>query len=272
MASDPTPRWRVAEGSRLSLARVDPRATHGAPGDKAATREASAALREVLVEQQTRLYAEGRQSLLVVLQAMDTGGKDGAIRNVFSGVNPQGVTVTSFKLPTDVELAHDFLWRVHRAAPEQGQIAVFNRSHYEDVLVVRVHGLVPPGVVKARYEHIRGFEANLADAGTRVVKLYLHISKEEQEARLQSRLDDPAKHWKFEGGDLEERKLWDQYQRAFHDAIVATSTRKAPWYVIPADRKWYRDWAILTVLTRALAEMDPQFPEAAPDLADVVID
>ena len=271
MASDPAARWRVAEGARLSLGRIDARSTDGAPGDKEATRAASAKVREELVEQQARLYAESEQSLLVVLQAMDTGGKDGAIRNVFSGVNPQGVTVTSFKAPTAEELAHDFLWRVHRATPEKGRIAVFNRSHYEDVLVVRVHRHVGPKVVRARYAHIRAFEANLADAGTKVVKLYLHISKEEQRARLQSRLDDPAKHWKFDIGDLDERERWPDYQRAFRDAISATTTAAAPWYVIPADRKWYRDWATLTVLTQTLKGMDPQYPPAPDGLADVVI-
>ncbi len=271
MASDPAARWRVTEGSRLSLGRIDSRSTDGAPGDKEATRAASDELRTTLAEQQARLYAESEQSLLVVLQAMDTGGKDGAIRNVFSGVNPQGVTVTSFKAPTAEELAHDFLWRVHRATPEKGQVAVFNRSHYEDVLVVRVHRLVGPKVVRARYAHIRAFEANLADAGTRVVKLYLHISKDEQRARLQSRLDDPAKHWKFDVGDLDERRLWPDYQRAFRHAISATTTAAAPWYVIPADRKWYRDWAILTILTETLAAMDPRYPPAPEGLADVVI-
>ncbi len=271
MASDPAARWRVAEGARLSLARIDPRSTGGAPGDKAATRTESEKLRATLVEQQARLYAESEQSLLVVLQAMDTGGKDGAIRSVLSGVNPQGVTVTSFKAPTAEQLAHDFLWRIHAATPEKGRIAVFNRSHYEDVLVVRVHGLASPKVVRARYEHIRAFEANLADAGTRVVKLYLHISKEEQCERLQSRLDDPAKHWKFDVGDLDERRLWPDYQRAFRHAISATATAAAPWYVIPADRKWYRDWAILTVLTETLAAMDPRYPPAPESLADVVI-
>ncbi len=272
MTNDPAERWRIRKGSRLLLSNIDTRSTDDAPGDKKQTREASAELRTLLVEQQARLYAESGQSLLVVLQAMDTGGKDGAIRNVFSGVNPQGVTVTSFKAPTEEQLAHDFLWRIHRATPGNGQIAVFNRSHYEDVLVARVHDLVPAKVVKARYGHIRAFEANLADAGTRVVKFYLHISSEEQAERLQSRLDDPAKHWKFELGDLDERKRWSEYQAAFRDAIAQTTTDKAPWYVIPADRKWYRDWAILTVLTQTLQDMDPRYPPAPDGLEDVAID
>lgn len=271
MAADHLSRWRVDEGTKLSLARIDPRSTAGAPGDKEATREACIALRETLVEQQARLYAEHGRSLLLVLQATDTGGKDGTIRNVFSGVNPAGVAVTSFKRPTEDELAHDFLWRVHRATPGKGHIAIFNRSHYEDVLVVRVHKLVSPKVVKARFAQIRDFETTLADAGTHIVKFYLHISKDEQRERLQSRLDDPAKHWKFEPGDLEERKLWPEYQRAFRDAITETTTRRAPWFVIPADRKWYRDWAVLTVLTETLKQMDPQFPPSADDLEGVVI-
>ncbi len=271
MSSHPSARWRVKPGGKLDLAAVDTRGTDGAPGDKEATKEATDALRERLVELQERLYAEHRQSLLVVLQAIDTGGKDGTIRNVFSGVNPAGVEVTSFKRPSEEELAHDVLWRIHRATPGAGHIGVFNRSHYEDVLVVRVHGLVPDDVVEARYGHIKAFEANLVAAGTRVVKLFLHISKDEQRERLQSRLDDPAKHWKFELGDLEERKLWPQYQEAFRDALRETSTDDAPWFVIPADRKWYRDWAVLTILVEALEAMDPQFPEAEPGLAEVVI-
>jgi PPK2 family polyphosphate:nucleotide phosphotransferase len=271
MAPDPSSRWRVREGARFSLARVDPRSTAGAPGDKTRTQRASDTLRARLVEQQARLYAEHEQSLLIVLQAIDTGGKDGTIRNVLSGVNPQGVQVTSFKRPTDEELAHDFLWRVHAATPAHGHLAVFNRSHYEDVLVARVHELAPPKVIKARYAHIRAFEAGLADAGTRVVKLLLHISRDEQRARLQSRLDDPAKHWKFEAGDLAERERWPDYQRAFQAALTHTTTDAAPWFVIPADRKWYRDWAVLTVLTQTLDEMDPRYPAAADGLDGVVI-
>ncbi len=271
MPKDPSARWRVREGVRFSLARVDTRSIGGAPGDKTRTQRASDTLRAKLVEQQARLYAEHEQSLLVVLQAMDTGGKDGTIRNVFAGVNPQGVEVTSFKRPTEEELAHDFLWRVHAATPARGHIGVFNRSHYEDVLVARVHSLVPPRIVKARYEHIRAWEASLADAGTRVVKLMLHISRDAQRERLQSRLDDPAKHWKFETGDLAERELWPDYMRAFQAALTHTTTARAPWHVIPADRKWYRDWAVLTILTQALDEMDPEYPPGPEDLADVVI-
>jgi PPK2 family polyphosphate:nucleotide phosphotransferase len=271
MPSDPAARWRVAEGARLSLAKVDTRSTAGAPGDKAETKEASDALRAELVELQARLYAESHQGLLVVLQAMDTGGKDGTIRSVFAGTNPQGVQVTSFKAPTAEELAHDFLWRVHACTPEHGRIGVFNRSHYEDVLIVRVHDLAPKAVWTKRYDHIRNFEDQLTDAGMRVVKLFLHISRDEQRARLQARLDDPTKHWKFNTGDLAEREKWALYQAAYRDAIAQTSTEAAPWHVIPADRKWYRDWAVLTVLVEALKAMDPRYPPAPEGLADVVI-
>ncbi len=264
-------RWRVEPDSKLSLSRIDTRSTAGAPGDKQATKAATDVLRARLVELQAKLYAEHAQNLLVVFQAIDTGGKDGTIRSVLSGVNPAGVEVTSFKRPTEDELSHDFLWRVHRAAPGKGHIGVFNRSHYEDVLVARVHRLVPQAVWRERFEHIRAFEANLAAAGTRVVKVFLHISKEEQAERLRSRLEDPAKHWKFEAGDLEERKLWREYQQAFRDALAATSTEAAPWFVVPADRKWYRDWAVTKLLVEALEDMDPQFPPAPEGLEDVVV-
>ncbi len=265
-------RWRVKPGSRLSLARVDPGATDGAPGAKKKTREASAALRDELAELQGRLYAESGQSLLVVLQAMDAGGKDGTIRSVFAGVNPQGVKVTSFKAPTDEERAHDFLWRIHPHVPQLGDIVIFNRSHYEDVLIVRVHGLVPKTVWSARYEHITAFEANLADARTRIVKLFLHISREEQRKRLQERIDLPEKRWKFNAGDLAERKRWDDYQAAYRDAIAKTSTPSAPWYVIPGDSNWYRDWAVLTVLVETLRQMNPQYPPPPEDVAGLVVE
>ena len=271
MASD-RKRWRIAEGASVRLDHIDTRSTDGAPGDKAATQATFPELWVALNDLQERLYAERRRSLLVVLQAMDAGGKDGTIGHVFRGVNPQGVRVATFKAPTEEELAHDFLWRVHRHVPADGEIGVFNRSHYEDVLVVRVHGLVPKSVWKDRYGHIRAFEQRLVDEGATVVKLYLHISKEEQKERLQARLDDPKKHWKFRVGDLEDRKLWDDYQRAFEDAIAETSTDDAPWYVVPADRKWYRNWAVLRILTETLQEMDPQFPPPEGDLSAVVVE
>ena len=177
-------------------------------------------------------------------------------------MNPSGVQVASFKVPTEEERAHDFLWRIHRQTPRLGEIGVFNRSHYEDVLVVRVHDLVPEKVWRPRYKHIRAFEQNLLDGSTTIVKLYLHISKDEQRERLQARVDDPEKHWKFRTADLEERKLWDDYRKAFEEAISETSTRHAPWYVVPADHKWYRNWAVLRILTETLEAMDPAVPEA----------
>jgi PPK2 family polyphosphate:nucleotide phosphotransferase len=273
MSSKPSPgsRWRVAPGAKPDLATVDTKTKGGAPGDKDATKAATAALRDRLAALQAALYAEDKRSLLVVLQAMDAGGKDGTIRSVFGGVNPQGVRVASFKAPTDEELSHDFLWRVHAQAPPRGSIAVFNRSHYEDVLIARVHGLVPERTWRRRYEHIRSFEELLTDNGTTVVKLMLHISRDEQRERLQARVDDPTKRWKFNAADLAEREHWDAYQEAFAEAIERTSTKHAPWHVIPADRNWYRDWAVLGILVEVLERLDPQYPAAPAGLAGTTI-
>jgi PPK2 family polyphosphate:nucleotide phosphotransferase len=268
---DHAARWRVAPGSKVRLADIDTRSKDGAPGDKEATTELVEGLVAQLGEWQTRLWAEGSRSVLMVLQAMDAGGKDGTIRKVFTGVNPQGVRVASFKAPTPEELSHDFLWRIHAQAPAHGELGVFNRSHYEDVLIVRVNELVPEDVWRGRYEHIRAFEANLAAAGTTVVKIFLHISPEEQAERLQARLDDPTKRWKFAAADLDVREHWDAYQDAYEEAIGETSTAEAPWYVIPADRKWYRNWAVLQVLLATMARLDPQFPPEEEGLADLVI-
>lgn len=265
-------RWLVEPGERVRLADRDPRSSDGAPGDKATTAAACDELVERLSEWQNRLWAEQRRSLLVVLQAMDAGGKDGTIRKVFTGVNPQGVRVSSFKAPTPEELAHDFLWRIHREAPAHGEIGVFNRSHYEDVLIVRVDELVPEEVWRPRYGIIRDFEASLHAGRTEIVKLFLHISKDEQAERLQARLDDPTKRWKFAAADLDVRARWDDYQVAYEEAISETSTAEAPWYVIPADRKWYRNWAVLNVLLAALERMDPQYPPEEPGLDELEID
>ena len=221
---------------------------------------------------QERLYAHGQERLLVVLQATDTGGKDGTIRAVFDRVNPQGVHVASFKKPTEEELAHDYLWRIHEHTPATGSITIFNRSHYEDVLVVRVHGLVDEQTWARRYEHIRNFEQMLADEGTTIVKLYLHISKEEQRDRLQARIDNPEKHWKFEFGDLNERTLWDDYQVAFEDVLRKTSTRDAPWYVIPANRKWYRNIVISQILVDVLERLAGDEFDPNPELEGVVVE
>jgi PPK2 family polyphosphate:nucleotide phosphotransferase len=270
MAKTDSSRWRVEPGAKVQLDKVDPRSTDGAPGDKA---ETEGGLEGVLAEMhglQERLYAEGEQSLLVVLQAIDAGGKDGTIKHVFRGLNPASCRVVSFKVPSEEERSHDFLWRVHAKAPARGEVVVFNRSHYEDVLVVRVHSLVPESVWRPRYDLINDFEAGLAAAGTRIVKLYLHISKEEQAERFQARLDDPSKQWKFRKGDLDERARWDDYRAAFEEALSRTSTDVAPWYVVPADRKWYRNWVVSRILVDMLAEMDPQYPPAE-DLSGVVI-
>jgi PPK2 family polyphosphate:nucleotide phosphotransferase len=270
-ASLPGHRWLAEPGTRVHLRDDDADATPGSPGDRAATQAATEALHEELIGLQTRLWAEHQQALLVVFQAIDAGGKDGAIRRVFSGLNPAGVRVATFKRPSEEELAHDFLWRVHAQCPGRGQIVVFNRSHYEDVLVTRVHGLIDEPTWKRRYEQIRHFEEHLSAEGTRIVKFFLHISKEEQRQRLQDRVDSPDSRWKFSMGDLPERERWDDYQVAFADLIGATSTDIAPWYVIPADHKRYRDWAVTSILRDVLADLDPQFPPAAPGIEGLVV-
>ena len=252
--------WLVA-GKGFDLSKVEPASTDGAPGDKPATKPVLDELNDQLCSLQERLWAEGQRSLLVVLQAMDTGGKDGTIKHVFKGVNPVGVRVTSFKAPNDEERRHDFLWRVHRAAPATGEIGIFNRSHYEDVLIVRVHGWVPEPVWRARYDAINDFERHLVAAGTTIVKLWLHLSPEEQAKRLRARLDDPTKRWKFNPEDLEERKHWHEYMAAANEMLRRTSTAEAPWHVVPADHKWYRNWAVSRILNDTLAAMDPQYPE-----------
>ncbi len=263
--------FRIPEGSRLDLAAHDPGGKPGFDGGKKQGRKALDELKPRLADLQRRLWAEGERGLLVVLQALDTGGKDGTIRHVFSGVNPQGVHVRSFGVPTEWELDHDYLWRVHKHTPERGAITIFNRSHYEDVLVVRVKNLVPAERWSRRYEHIRAFERLLTDEGTVIVKFFLHISREEQRQRLQARLDDPTKNWKFRLGDLDDRALWDDYRQAYEDAISETSTDYAPWYVVPADRKWYRNLVVSTVLIETLERMDPRYPEPEEDLSGVVI-
>lgn len=227
--------------------------------------------RERIAQLQERLHAEGRQSLLVVLQATDTGGKDSTIRRVFKGVNPKGVRVTSFGRPTEDELAHDFLWRVHKVAPRRGMIGVFNRSHYEDVLITRVRQLVPPAVWQARFHHITAFEELLADGGTRILKFFLHISRAEQKERLEKRLERPDKHWKLDPHDLDDRVRWDDYQAAYAEAMARTSTHAAPWYVVPADRRWYRDIVVARAIADTLEEMDPRWPQPADGLDEIVV-
>ncbi len=263
--------YRVRPGSEVDLRRFATDDNGGMRKSDPEVAGLAADLNTRVEELQELLYADGRHKVLVVLQATDTGGKDGTIRHVFEGVNPQGVKVASFKRPTEIELAHDYLWRVHQHTPATGEIVVFNRSHYEDVLVVRVHELVPEERWKKRYDHIRHFEQLLADEGTTIVKLFLHISKDEQRERLQERLDDPDKHWKFALGDLEERKHWDDYQDAFRAMLEETSTDDAPWYVIPADRKWYRNLVISQLLIDTLEALDLRYPENEDDLSNVTI-
>jgi PPK2 family polyphosphate:nucleotide phosphotransferase len=265
-------KYRVKPGSRVDLSKWDPKDKSAFPGRK---QDGRARLRELnleLEELQELLYAEHKHRVLIVLQAMDTGGKDGTIRHVFEGVNPQGVRVAGFKRPTPEELAHDYLWRVHEHTPGKGEIVIFNRSHYEDVLVVRVHNLVPEEVWSKRSDHINDFERMLADEGTTIVKFFLHIDLDEQRERLQARLDEPHKRWKFDPGDLKERKLWPEYMKAYEDAISKTSTDWAPWYVVPANRKWYRNLVVGSAIVETLKGLDMRHPEPDYDLADVRIE
>ncbi len=221
-------------------------------------------LRVRLDELQHALYAESEQSLLVVLQARDAGGKDGTIRRVFSSINPQGCSVTAFKAPTHMELSHDYLWRIHAAVPGRGMIGIFNRSHYEDILAVRVHKLAPKKVWKARYAQINDFERILTENGVTIVKFFLHISREEQRVRLCERLTDETKNWKFQESDLAERELWDDYTEAYADVLRKCSTKRAPWFLVPADRKHARDYLVLEKIVSTLERMNPTYPEADP--------
>ncbi len=268
MAKTIRERLVVEPGSPAGLAGRDPGATPGVRSRKRAEREA-AAQGPRLAALQERLVAEGSRALLLVLQGMDTSGKDGAITHVFRGLSPSSIRVRAFKAPTEEELAHDFLWRIRRALPEPGQIGIFNRSHYEDVVVVRVKELVPAAEWSARYDLIDAFEAELAGAGVRTVKVFLHISRKEQRERLLARLEDPTKTWKFNPGDLDDRARWDEFQAAYEDALTRCSTPAAPWYVLPADHKWYRNWAIGSLLLEILEEMDPRYPEPGFDVEEM---
>jgi PPK2 family polyphosphate:nucleotide phosphotransferase len=267
-----TDTYRVDEGTKVHLPKWPTSTTDGFNGGKGEGAEALKAMNLEFADLQQMLYADGRHKFLVVLQGMDTSGKDGTIKHVFHTINPLGVKVANFKKPNEVELAHDYLWRVHANTPRDGRIVIFNRSHYEDVLVVRVHDLVPEDVWRRRYRHILEWERMLADEGTTIVKFFLHISRDEQRDRLLERLENPAKHWKFEHGDLEERKLWDEYTAAYEDAISETSTERAPWYVVPADRKWYRNLVISQVLIETLRGLHLAYPEPTRDLATITID
>jgi PPK2 family polyphosphate:nucleotide phosphotransferase len=264
------PRFRVEPERGIRLATVDPDESEHYAKKKDVTDELDKQ-RKRIRELQARLYGEHQRSLLIVLQAMDTGGKDGTIKGVFQGVNPQGCQVASFKAPSAEELDHDFLWRYHRRVPGKGMIQIFNRSHYEDVLVVRVKSLVPETVWRPRYELINQFEYALTMSRVSIIKFYLHISKAEQKRRLERRLANPDKRWKFSADDLKERALWDDYQAAFEDALNSCSTPHAPWYAIPANKKWYRNLVVARTIADTLEAMDPRYPAADPGLDQVVV-
>lgn len=260
----------VQRGDDVRLGKIDPRAKPEISKEKAAERVEG--LRGELAQLQGALYAEHRRSLLIVVQAMDTGGKDGAIRKICSGLDPNGVQLTNFKVPSAEERDHDFLWRIHASAPRKGSIGIWNRSHYEDVLVPRVHQQIDDTVWRERCEDINAFERLLCRNGVTLLKFFLHISKEEQKARLEARLRDPRKLWKFNSGDLKERKLWDQYQRAYEDAINLCATDHAPWHVVPADRKWARNLWMLETVVETLERMKPQYPPADFDPKKIVVE
>ncbi len=262
-------KYRVEPGQTVHLGEWDPNEKQGAKDDGEAE---LAQLDTQLSDLQELLYAEHKHSLLIVLQAMDTGGKDSTIQHVFDGVNPQGVGVASFKVPTPLEKSHDFLWRVHIQTPQRGEIMIFNRSHYESVLVERVHNLVPPEVWEKRYSEINHFEKMLANEGTTIRKFYLNISRDEQKKRLQERLDDPKKQWKFNPDDLKERALWTKYMQAYEDALSKTSTESAPWYIIPSNHKWYRNLVISRVLVQTLQELHMSYPQPNFDPAKIHVE
>ena len=265
-------KYRVSPKDKVKLKDWDPNESSEFSGDKAAAKKCLLKLNQELEALQELLYAEGKHKVLIVLQGMDTSGKDGTIRSVFEGVNPQGVRVAAFKVPTAEELAHDYLWRVHKVVPGKGEIVIFNRSHYEDVLVVRVHNLVPKETWKKRYTQINAFERMLADEGMLILKFFLYIDLEEQKQRLTERLQDKTKQWKFSIGDLGERKLWSAYTKAYEELLNQTSKSWAPWYIVPANRKWYRNLVIAEVLVDALKGLKMSYPEPKEDLSNVIIE
>lgn len=255
-------KYRIKPGSKLDLNRLDPNESQLLRDSMKTAGEARLEhLREEMQSLQKLLFAEGKQRILIILQAMDTGGKDGCVKHVFSRVDPQGLHVHSFKKPTEADLAHDFLWRVHPHVPGNGQIVIFNRSHYEDILAVRVKKLLPESVWKKRYRHIVDFEQMLCDEGTTIIKCFLNISKDEQKARLESRLREKTKHWKFHPDDLKDRALWDDFMAVYNDLLPRTSTDDAPWYVIPANRKWYRNLVVASIVVDTLKQLHMRFPE-----------
>ncbi|HET9107800.1 MAG TPA: polyphosphate kinase 2 family protein [Steroidobacteraceae bacterium] len=261
-------RFRVRPGARVRLADIDPSFKDRHESQDAAAAEIEQ-YRKRLVDLQEMLYVERRRSLLICLQGLDTAGKDGTIKHILSAMNPQGCTVAPFRQPTPREEAHDFLWRVHRATPARGEVAIFNRSHYEDVLVVRVHGLVPKSVWSRRYDRINAFEQGLADQGTQILKFFLHISSEEQLARFKARLEDPTKQWKISEADYEERKSWDEYVTAYEEALSRCSTEQAPWFIIPANHKWFRNLAVGRILVEHLESLNLTYPKPTVDLEHI---
>ena len=266
MSAAAAKRYRVKPGEKVHLDRVDPDETKLVDGGKKEAASENAETRQSLDDLQELLYAEHKNKVLIILQGMDTSGKDGTVRHVMTGFNPAGVHIVSFKKPTQVELDHDYLWRLHAQVPAAGEIVVFNRSQYEDVLIVRVHSLVSEDVWSKRYDQINEFERMLSENGTTILKFFLHISKEEQRKRLEARIQDPAKRWKFQHGDIEERKLWDDYLRAYEDVLEKTSTEWAPWYIVPANTKWYRNYVVGAIIRRALEKLKMHYPE--PDLSN----
>jgi PPK2 family polyphosphate:nucleotide phosphotransferase len=260
----------VKPGSKVPLGNVDPNDTHGHNRGRAAT-ELQAGL-DRLTDLQDRLYAESKHRVLIVIQGIDAAGKDGTVRHVMTAFNPMGCIVTSWKAPTPIELGHDFLWRIHQRTPGKGEISIFNRSHYEDVLVVRVHDLVPKDVWSKRYDQINEFERLLAAEGTTILKFFLLIDADEQRQRLQARLDDPNKHWKFRLGDLAERKLWDSYIAAYEAMLERCSTDVAPWYLIPANRKWFRNLAVADIVADTLDDLQMVYPPSPDDITGVVVE
>lgn len=262
---------RLKPGARCDLDDFDTRAGSD-QFDKESAAKRIAKNADVIADLARKLYAENRRSVLLVLQGMDTSGKDGTIRTIMDGVNPQSCQVVSFKKPSEEELDHDFLWRVHREVPRRGNIGIFNRSHYEDVLIVRVHGLVSEAVWSQRYDQINEFERLLAASGTEIIKCFLHISKDEQRKRLQSRVDNPDDHWKFNPLDLQERKRWDEYQQAYNDAITRCNTEWAPWYIVPSDRKWFRNLVVSDLLRSRLEALAPDYPPAQTDFEGLVVE
>jgi PPK2 family polyphosphate:nucleotide phosphotransferase len=262
--------FRVPPGKKVKLSRHDPDYTAGLKDKEAVEKKLQENVSR-LAELEYLLYAERKHALLIVLQALDAAGKDGTIRHVMSGLNPQGCRVTSFKQPTTEEKEHDFLWRIHKAVPEKGEIGIFNRSHYEDVLAVRVHKLVPKSEWAKRYEQINAFETILAENHVKVLKFFLHISKEEQKKRFQARLEDPTKNWKVSPSDFEERKYWDDYMKAYEDALCRCSTAEAPWFIIPADHKWFRDFAVSRIIIETLEGLNMKFPPPSCDLSKIVL-